>query len=301
MTHSSKLIKLTVVDNATQKNVIGKKNWAAVKNKSGHVMLEATTSPRNNVDEWNQIVWSGDKGQPVPGKPNRRKLSLAVSKKYHVEAKLGIVKDYVDVWVFWATIDVKTKGPRPPGAAPFDPGTRDNTNKLGAVTYKSMTSSVIDEKAGVFVNNMGASGKVALVATLLPKGIRKVIKFGLAFQRQVWSHNWSDGQKTNQFNNTWTRDTSKFNYLRLLPDANDNIYDTDAPDIRWGQRSYETYNNFRQWIEWNQKKISDYALWYWQARWRIHRDITKQITLNDLNTGNINLPDKPHYSLPKSP
>lgn len=301
MTHSSKLIKLTVVDNATQKNVIGKKNWVTVKNKSGHVFLEATTSPRNNADEWKQIVWSGDKGQPVPGKPNRRKLSLAVSKKYHVEAKLGITKDYVDVWVFWAIIDVKTKGTLPPGAAPFDPGTRDNTNKLGAVTYKSLTFSVIDEKAGVFVNNMGASGKVALVATLLPKGIRKVIKFGLAFQRQVWSHNWSDGQKTNKFNNTWTRDTSKVYYLRLLPDVNNNIYDTDSPDIRWGQRSYETYNNFRQWIEWNQKKISDYALWYWQARWRIHRNITKQITLNDLNTGNINLPDKPYDSLPRSP
>ena len=63
------------------------------------------------------------------------------------------------LWVLWATIDVKTKGARPNGAAPFDPGARDNSNKLGAVTYKSLASSVIDEKAGIFVDNMGHPGR----------------------------------------------------------------------------------------------------------------------------------------------
>lgn len=301
MAPNVKLLRLTVVANATQKNVLGKKNWAAVKKKSDEVIVEATTSPRNNIDEWKQIVWSGDKGKPVPGKLNRRKLSLSNSRKHHCEATLGGVKDYVDLWVLWATIDIMTQGTRPVGAATFDPGTRDNTDKLGAVTYKSMTSSVIDEKAGQFVDNMGASAKVAPVATLTPKGVHKVIKAGLTFQRQVWSHNWSDGVKTKEFNKTWTRDTSKPKYLRLIPDAKDKIYDLDAPDIRWGQQSYETYNNFRQWIEWNLTKCSDYARWYWQARWKLHKDITKQITLNDLNKGNINLPTKPNYPPPKSP
>ena len=35
---------------------------------------------------------------------------------------------------------------------------RETPNKLGAVTYKSRASTVIDEKAGIFVDNMEASG-----------------------------------------------------------------------------------------------------------------------------------------------
>lgn len=293
MTEPSNLIKVTVVENASQKNVTGSKNWVAIKNKLTHVILEARTFPKNNLDEWKQIVWSGDKSEPVQGRPNRRKVALATSKKLHVIATFGKSKDYVDVWALWATIEVKTKGILPIGAAPFDPNTRDNSNKLGAVSYESMTASIIDEKAGKFVNNMGAAGKVVLVATLFPKGINKVTKSGFAFERQVWAHDWMDGQKTKRFNKIWTRDTSNFAHVRLVPNAKDNIFDTDAPDIRWGQKNYESYNNFRQWIEWNQTKCSDFVLWYWQARWRLHQDTKKQITLNDLNIGNIKLPTKP--------
>jgi hypothetical protein len=296
-----KLVKLSVVQNATQKNVLGAKNWAAVKKNSAFVIVEATTAPKNNLDEWKQIQWSGESGEMVPGNPNRRKLSLAVSKKYHIEAKLGGVNNYVDVWVLWATIEILTKGMRPLNAAPFDQGTRDNTDKLGAVIYKSLASSVIDEKAGVFIDNMGASGKVVPVATLTPKGVNQVIKAGWTLERQVWSHNWIDGVRAPSTNDNWTRDTSKPNYLRLVPDVQDKIYDLDAPDIRWGQFSCETYNNFRQWVEWNAEKCSDYAPWYWQARWSLNKDLSKQITLNELSTGNIKLPSKPHFSARKAP
>jgi hypothetical protein len=58
-----KIVKLTVVANATQRNVQGNKNWVAVKKMQGAVILEATTSPKNNLDEWNQIVWLEDAAQ----------------------------------------------------------------------------------------------------------------------------------------------------------------------------------------------------------------------------------------------
>jgi hypothetical protein len=38
-----KIVKLTVVANATQRNVQGNKNWVAVKKINGEVILEATT------------------------------------------------------------------------------------------------------------------------------------------------------------------------------------------------------------------------------------------------------------------
>jgi len=220
---------------------------------------------------------------------------LATSKKLHVEARLDQQSDYVDVWVLWAAIRIITKGPRPANSASFDLGMRDNTQDLGAVTYPSVTSSVLDEAAGEFVQNMGASGKVAPVATLSPKGVRAVVKAGWAFQREVWSHNFADGYETTGTNKTWTPDTSKPQYLRLTPDATDRIYDLDAPDLRWGSKKAETYNNFRQWIEWNGTRCSDYAHWYWKARWVVNTNLRKQITLNELGVGNITLPKRAHY------
>jgi hypothetical protein len=299
MTPPVRLVRLTVRDKATQKNVTGEKTWVAVKQgKGASLFVEASTAPLNNAAEWAQIKWSGD-GAPVPGAPNRRLLSLATSQRLIVQAALGGASDTVDLWVLWATVEVQTKGSRPLNAASFAPGTRDGTNQLGAVTYKSVSSSVIDEKAGIFVDNMGASGKVCPVATLTPPGVNAVVKAGLTFERQVISHNWSDGIKTKQFNDTWTRDTSDAAYLKLIPDAKDKLYDLDGPDLRWGQRSYETYNNFRQWITFNTERCSDYGLWHWQARWQLHRDPAKQITLNEVGPGSVSLPDKP--ALAKSP
>jgi hypothetical protein len=287
-----KLVRLTVIENATQKNVIGGRNWAVVK-QNGYVTVEAMTAPKNEEAEWKLIKVSGDTGEEVKGKPNRRKYSLATSRKIR-----GITES-LDIWVVWASIDIQMTGKRPANAAPFEKGRRDETDNLGAVQYKSLSSSVIDEEKGIFVDNMGASAKVAPVATLTPKGVSKVIEFGWAFERQVWSHNWADGSPTKQTNQIWTRDTSKPEYLKLKPDSDDRIYDLDAPDIRWGSKTYETYNNFRQWIEWNGAKCSDYALWYWQARWKVNQDMKKQISLNDVGPGNIKLPPKPIYPPPK--
>ena len=214
---------------------------------------------------------------------------------------LGGVSQAVDIWVLWATVEILIKGRRPAGAAPFDPGARDASDNLGPVTYVSLSSSVIDEKAGIFVENMGASGKVAPVATLSPKGVSAVVGGGWKIEREVDTRNWIDGVPTDQTTKAWTKDTSKPTYLRLKPDTGDKIYDLDAPDIRWGLQSSETYNNFRQWVTWNGTTCSDYALWFWQARWFLNRDQAKQITLNDLQAKNLTLPTKPVYQPPKHP
>lgn len=289
-----KLVRIAVVQNATQKNVTGPKDWAAVRKEGAFAIVEATTAPGNNADEWKIVQWSGD-GEPVQGFPNRRKVSLGASKKLHVEAKLGGVSDSADIWVLWAEVKIATSGPRPANAAPFDSGTRDGTQNLGPVTYKSLTASVIDEEAGIFVDNMGASGKICAVATLSPKGVNKVVKAGWMVDRQVWSHNWLDASPAPNSNQSWTKDTSKPAYLKLTPDSEDKIYDTDAPDLRWGQFTSESYNRFRQWVTWNDEKCSGDAYWHWQARWRVDKDQAKQITLNDLGANDMTLPSKPFF------
>ena len=303
----AKLVRLTVVQNATRDKIAVEKTWATVRKDADpaqkgaeFVTIEATTAPKNNVDEWKQIRWSEGAGKPVAGQLNRRMLDRTTSTVYNVKASLGDGTDSIAVWVVWASIEIRTKDSRPTNAAPFDPGTRDESDKLGPVSYKvPMVTSVVDEDKGEFADTMGASGKVAPVATLTPKGVGKVIAVGWAFRRQVWSHNWSDGVLTKQSNTTWANDFSNPKYLKLVPDSDDRIYDLDAPDIRWGLRSYETYNNFRQWIEWNGEKCSDYAPWHWQARWHLDKDTTRQITLNEVSAGNIILPPKPFYPPPK--
>jgi hypothetical protein len=294
---AAKLVRLSV----TGATGLDEKNWAAVKSGSGSVTIEATTAPRNVADEWKQLVWSGDKGEAA-GLTNRRKFSLATSKVLHLEVSLGGVSKTVDIWVLWATLDILTKGSRPAGAAPFDPGSRDDSDTLGAVEYVSLSSSVIDEKAGIFVDNMGASGKVAVVAALSPKGVNAVASAGWTIERQVDSRDWIDGVAGGRTTKSWTADTSKPTYLRLKPDNGDKIYDVDAPDLRWGQESSETYNNFRQWVTWNGARCSDYATWFWQARWHLNRDATKQITLNEVQPAkNLKLPSKPFYPRARRP
>jgi len=287
-----KLVKIAITQSAPL--AAGSKTWAVVK-KAGNVIVEATTAPNNNADEWKLIQWSGDSGDAVQGFLNRRKLSLATSRKFHVEAKIGQTGDSLDLWVLWATVEILTKKQARPGnAAPFDKGSRDNTQDLGAVTYESFSSTVIDENAGIFVTNMGASGKITAVATLSPKGVNQVVKTGWALKREVWSENYLDGARDDKTSNsTWTPDISKPVYLKLTPDSDDKLYDTDAPDLRWGQFSSETNNRFRQWVEWNGEKCSDQAYWHWKAQWVAPRDDkSKQIVVNDLASVDMTLPGK---------
>lgn len=287
-----KIVRFTV-NGATQRNVQGAKNWATLKHDGRSVTVEAVTYPRNSTDEWEQIQWSG--GAPVEGKPNQRQVSCADSKTFRVSAALGPTSESVDIWILWASIEIKMDGMRPKGAAPFDPGTRDQSDKLGAVVYPSLTESIVDEEEGRFVRNMGASAKVVPIATLFPKGVSRIVKSGWTFEREVWSHNWVDGFPAQSSTPDWRMDTSKPVYQRLIPDEGDRIYDLDAPDIRWGQQSYETYNNFRQWIGWHGGTCSDYALWNWRARWKLDPNPQAQIALNEVGKGNIKLPEQPFF------
>ena len=180
---------------------------------------------------------------------------------------------------------------RPPNAAPFDPWPMtQEPDRLGPVTWEAITTQ-----------SRGVSGRVVSVATLSPRGLSEVVKSGWSFKRQVQAHDWANGDKQKgpkhpkSWARTWADDTSDKRYLRLIPDSDDKIYDSDAPDILITIRSFETYNNFRQWIEWNGDMCSDYAFWHWQACWKKYRNPDRQIRLCDLGTGLIRLPAHPYY------
>lgn len=267
-----KLVKITVIRHATQTNVTGAKNWATVKKSSDDVIVEATTAPNNNEDEWKQIKWGGDSGSAVSGKSNQRKLSRAAAKKYHVEAELGGVKDDLDVWVLWATVTNKTTGTTPANAVQF--GARyDGTEKLGAQSYDGGNSAV---------------GKIVPVAKIEPAGVHAVVKSGWSFEREKFRRDFKDGAKhAARWDTSWQPDTSYASFQMLTPDANDQIYDRDAPNIaNFGVvDSYERYDNFREWVQWNGTRCSDNEGWYWKARWK--KDKSPQVTLKEVSSGQI--------------
>jgi hypothetical protein len=107
------------------------------------------------------------------------------------------------------------------------------------------------------------------------------------------------GAKT--WTKTWADDTSNPRYLRLTPDDADKIYDLDEPELRISRFSSETYNNFRQWVEWNGETCSEFAPWFWQAIWRAKADTMAQIELNKCDKGKIELPKVPKYPPHKTP
>lgn len=284
------LVSLTVIRNATQTNVTGAKNWAAIKKSTDDVIVEATTSP-NTAEVWRQINWSGDSGSPVVGHENQRKLSRAAAKKYHVVAELcGTQKD-LNVWVIWATVTMLTKSAdAKPANAPNFPASLDGTQKLGAVAWSG---------------GKKAAGKVVGVYKIQPAGIHAVVKSGWRLIRKRISHDWNDGVKDNPgntksdyWNTTWVDDTYPPGspYDALKPDGTDQIYQIDGPNIAaFGTNDAETYNNFKEWAEWKGNRCSDHGLWYWKGRWK--KSAAPQVTLKDVGTGNITLRngDKSHF------
>jgi hypothetical protein len=289
------LTGLTVIDGASQENVSGVTSWATTRRRRGYIVVEAKTGPKNDAAEWKEIKWSGV-GEPIKGHPNQRRLSREQSAKLTVTANLNETSRSIDVWVLWARLTVLTSGMRPQNAAPFPPDWRDGTDKLGAVTWPHPLVA-IEVSPGKFVPAMAASGKVVLIGQLSPPGVEAVVRSGWAIKREIKSRQWYDGveHKTGKtFTNDWIDDTSGPSLLRLQPDDGARIYDLDAPDIRWGDVSFETYNNFRQWVEWNGERCSDYAPWHYWARWHVREPPEAQVEVNDLGSG-------PSRALPRGP
>ena len=278
-----KLVSITVISGATQRNVAGPSNWATVR-QSGDVIVEATTDPGTSACAA-QIAWTGDTGSAVPGKPNQRKLSTGTSGKLTIRASLGGVSDDLTVWVIWSTFRILTNGRRPAAAMAHPPSPLgDGSDSLGAIEYLN------------FAQIHQVAGKIVAVASIQPAGIHNVVASGWVLKRERMTHDWVDGSKSNpgngksnQWNTDWVDDTLTGMSV-LTPDLDDKVYDTDAPNLGIAAHSYETYNNFRQWLEWNGGPASDKSPWFFQARWR-----EGNVTMKEVGPRHIQLPEKPFF------
>jgi len=286
--NSGELLSITVTSGATQTNVTGAKNWAAIKSAGSTVGIQATYKP-NVAAVANLIVWTG--GTPVAGDNSQSTVDKGTSARTTVTAAIGdpLAKD-LDVWILWVTITVEVAGTTPANAVQFG-ASYDATENLGGRSYAGGTVAV---------------GKVVPVGTISPAGAGAVVTGGWNFRRDRWFKSFADGVVTpgpgspNGITDAgWVDDTSFAVFQRLTPDANDKIYDRDAPNVaRFGNTTdTQVYANFREYVQWNPTAAetaartpttSDYALWYWKGRWQVAS--APQITLKDAGTGNIVLP-----------
>jgi hypothetical protein len=283
--------KFSVV-NATQ---IDPGNWVALQDTfgpqlipssaaRGDCIVQATTSPADSPAEWNQLLWSG--GTPVAGQPNQRSISRQQSAKVTVKATLAASTAQVTVWVMWATVDVRTSGPRPPRARPWSTGAAfTGGDSCGAFTVQAFTMTE------------NARGQVVVVARLEPPGVGRVTSAGgksglLKIRRQVTAHDFAEGKKFSAAKSfvPWADDDSLPSLTTLDPGPDDTLYDTDGPDLPMAANSSETYNNFRQWVTFANAPCSNYGTWFFRARWQ-----NQKVTLKELGPGARDLPNAPFY------
>lgn len=272
------VVSITVKSGATQTNVTGAENWAAVR-ADDDVIVEATLKPNTN-EVGAAVMWTG--GDPVPGKPRQRKVSKKNSVKTTVKVECGATSAQLVIWILWATIENKITGTTPANAVQFGKS-YDGTENLGAQTFKGGNAAV---------------GKIVPIATITPAGVHDVVKAGWTFHRDKFEHDFTDGEKNAAFyDKDWNVDNSFPQLQKLVPDADDKIYDRDAPNIdNFGNQTDERYMNFRQFVKWNGKEASDFAGWFWKARWK--KDATPQVTLKEIGQGAIELPNKAFYPKP---
>jgi hypothetical protein len=294
-------ISLKVIRNATQSNVIGAKNWAAVKKATDEVIVEATTSP-NSEDCWKLINWSGDAGSPGD-KPNQRKLSRATSKKFHIAAEVCGHKDELDVWIIWADLDIKIgtgdtidAGNDAPGLAPGHkwPSELGGGNNLGPIS-----------KEGTSLTYAYTIGKIQAKATLSPAGVEDVVARTAWLMRRKRTNKAFDNGVISD-DSTDKNDTSSADWVDLDPKSGSStreIYDLDAPGCSAKlvgtaiNHTSEYYINFKQWVAVtldSEAVCSDEKLWSYQARIDADKAASK-VEINELRLSHITIPAGAHY------
>jgi len=252
----------------------------------GDCVVQAETLPANNAAEWSQIAWSG--GEPIPGNPNQRRVRRQSTATTTITAANGASSQKLVLWTLWADVSVLTKGPRPPQAKPWSAGALIPTgSKCGAFEVPALSMG------------KNARGQIVAVAKLFPRGIGKIIhaagKHALFnIRRELTANDFVNGAPSHHKKSfkVWADDT--LTEMQALTSVfNDELYDSDAPDLPPATQSAETYNNFRQWLEWEGRPCSNYAYWYFQARWKDQR-----VTLKEVDQGGIPLPQQAFYRKP---
>jgi hypothetical protein len=249
------LQSITVVSGASQNNVTGTDNWAAVKGVDD-VVVEATISP-NTPQAAMCITWSG--GSPVSGHPLQRKLSKTTSAKTTITASSGSTSRSINVWIVWANVTVAHSGNK----TSYDVST-DTGDQANFPTYTGGTELGAKNLLGNSTPYLG--WKVEIKGQITPAGVHQIISTGWALYQTVTYTDFINNTTAPTTTATDAPDTVFNAYGPDLadntPDVNERIFALDGPGLTGNFTTYKSTDNFKVWVRWNGVIASDPAQWW---------------------------------------
>ena len=232
------LTGLAITEGATQTGVntsAHPSTWVGVKKADANIVFEATIAgPYDGI-----VQWTG--AQAMPSDNRKATLSRAQTNHVAVKAKAGDKEKTLDVWVMWATIEIKMTGQTPDFARPFGTVLYDKTENLGLRTY------LLADQTTALV------GKVVPIATLNPVGIGDVLSCNrvdsighpaadaLEFLRKRQSRVFVDGQVFTGTNGSTRGDT----WAGRLHRPRKNRTSTRGTSTRYMIATLQVYRRFR--------------------------------------------------------
>jgi len=225
------------------------------RNHAPNVVCRAITGPNDDAAEHAQVAWTLAGVAQAAGQtlnvPTNACGQLTVTATYQ-----GIVCS-VDIWVIWCTLVVRAAGAIPAGcnvdfSAPADTMLATNPTQLG--THQGLVQGVLH---GV--------GRVCVTGTFAPAGVHAVLAAGIRMKRTIIDEKTSkDGGAFDHRQNVQD-DTVRADKKQWRPDANDEIFDLDAPNVAYWppvNATIETYMHFGQWVEYYGARCSADAEWH---------------------------------------
>jgi len=189
------------------------------------------------------------------------------------------------VWILWASLQIRYSGSKSAG----------NNKSFPVGAGGDILGPMTDEDDGItYAETMG---KIEAVATIAPTGAHAVVLDGWDMRRRRAFAEYHNG--TNTLRSTGWDDTSDSAFKDLLPDNDEKIYDIDGPANGYYSVNHtaEIYENFWQWVTWNDETCSATQSWHYQS-W-IDEDLGEDDTeLNDVGLGHITIPTNSpaHYA-----
>jgi hypothetical protein len=266
------LDKLTVTRGASQDHVIGAKNWATRRN-SGAVTVHAILDP-DVAGAADLIEWSG--AQPNNMDLHDAFVATSDARDQTVNAKVGTTSDSVDIWIMWATLELRDSGQVP--------GTDGSTSTPLGTTFPALGPKTAQDGL------KGALGdyQIEMVGHLAPQKVNTILASasGWSFvQTLVVSGGCDNGAPlTPEFN---IPDGPEHPFESLTVTSDDLIYYIDAPTIGAKDKppiihTREVYEQFSAVATWNGDTniASDPLVWHYTAAANVDLEPNSQVEVN---------------------
>lgn len=250
---------LDVISGASMDHVAKEDTWVAVKNPDFMVNLKAVVEPQ--VDSAGDLIsWSG--GEEIPGFALGRQVHRREPRREKVSAKLGADEEKIEIWVVWASLELRASGKMSP-TNQVDPGIPNFAfPKLGPLTD--------EDHFDLGFTRAETAAHVEIVGRIEPSGADEVFEedSGWTLHQRLTGTSCNNGEGPSNLREDAPDDPLRGNQDQSL-DEEGRIFYIDAPTLGDGfavDHTKERYRVFVVFANWNERRGSDQLVWSYFAR-----------------------------------